>query len=256
MSLFLRQSSRILTRPTCRYSVRQFSRTSTRQDLFDFLKKRSIKPRDAQKEKPQEAVTETTNTSVEETNKEKPKPNKREALRVIGKPPSIHESWETEKNGFDLSNPWPTKLNNSELSIEQVENALLKNYTEIIQPTLNTSVEDWMKTELNDLKLRFDYTKAVISQLNVSIPDRVLSEMNQISDLYDYYVDNVVGKIVNEKLPDAIYFDPNEFEGTNITFVDADKEKKDSKQRWKNLVKQAKDKQRQRQRELLDKALE
>lgn len=262
MSVLLRQQRAAALR-VCRQvgGQRSFSQTTQRQDLFDFLRRRSIKPRD---EEPKPTATESSTpaqpqkktsdvmSEVESSSSSEPV---KQSLRIVGKPPSIQETWESEKNGFDLSSPWPIKLVAPELTSEAVMNALETNYAKIVEPKLTEKPADWKSAKLDDLQLRFDFSKAVIAELQVSIPDRVLSQLSTIGDIHDYYLDQVVGRIFNEKLPDAVYFNNEDFEGTNVTFVDADKEKKESKLRWKRLVQEAKEQQRQQQRELLDKAL-
>lgn len=241
---------------------RRFSQSSGRQDLFDFLRRRSIKPRDEESKppstesstpaKPQKKTSDVMSEVESSSSSEPVKQN----LRIVGKPRSIQETWESEKNGFELSNPWPIKLVAPELTTEAVVNALETNYAKIVEPKLTKKPTDWKSAKLDDLQLRFDFSKAVIAELQVSIPDRVLSQMSTIGDIHNYYLDQVVGRIFDEKLPDAVHFNNEDFEGTNITFVDADKEKKESKLRWRRLVQEAKEQQRQQQRELLDKALQ
>ena len=146
-------------------------------------------------------------------------------------------------------NAFPTSLVAPELSAEKVTEALKSNYTKYFLASASSTSgsnsssslgDDYLDIVLDNLDSRFAYMESVMHDLGVAIPDQVLSTLTTINDVQNYYLTKVVAIQFNEKLPDAIYLDPNDFEGMNITIVDVAQERREKRAKWKSLLKEAK----------------
>lgn len=174
-------------------------------------------------------------------------------LRVLATPPDPEIEWNKKKNGFEV-NPWPLRYNNAKLSSEEVDSALKTAFQSVFQKD-GADEATLASHSLADLNLRFKFVKEVSRILDIAIPDKVLSTSITIGGIKQYLHDNVVGVQFDEKNPEAIYLDPKNYQGLNISFYDKKAEISKQKQRFTEAYQQAKQAEIQRQREALEKAL-
>lgn len=177
-------------------------------------------------------------------------------LEVLGMPAyDTVESWEAESNGFKIV-PFPINLQNEKLDdLDLVKGAIFRAATAHglfpANATAPPEGEQWLSDIVfDDIKTRFLVFKQIQRELDIQIPDPELSRIGSAEMLFEYFLDKVHGvKRFNPKEPNAIYLDPQEFIGTNITLKNgglSDAEvRKLKKQRWRELVKEAKSKQEQ-----------
>lgn len=221
-----------------------------RQNLFDFFRKNKVienEPKVPVK-KTKEIMKELENTDSKST--------ERVNLRVLATPPDPEIEWNKKKNGFEV-NPWPLKYNNARLTSQEVDSALKTAF----QSTFNGSEAqaadgaDLASYSLSDLNLRFQFAKEVSRVLDIAIPDKVLSTSITIGKIKQYLDDKVVGVQFDEKNPEAIYLDPKNYQGLNITFYDKKADISKQKQRFTEAYQKARQAEVERQREVLEKAL-
>lgn len=194
------------------------------------------------------ATKESTADVMKRAEQGQVKAPERRKLRVIGLPDE-GPSWEEARNGFDLK-AFPTGYVSPQLTAQSVDSALKSAYSNL----WSSAPEDYLSKRLDNLNERFEFTKSVVQHLGVAIPDAVVSQLQTVGDIQAYFVDRVVGKKFNEKEPDAVYFDPAEFEGLNVRFEDAKEEKTREVKKWKELVRQAKEHDRLERARLMEEA--
>ncbi|CAN6626883.1 large ribosomal subunit protein mL50 [Trichomonascus vanleenenianus] len=229
-------------------SARAFSTSAVRADLFDFLKRRSIKP--AEPKVPLKSTKEVMK-SVESGEADAASQEKK-VLRVIGGPQRDNR-WSEESKKFSFR-AWPVKYVDPSLTEETVLNALKTEYHKVIAPE---APSDWLSTPLTDLRQRFEYTKQIQLALRVSIPDSVLSTLLTVGDIKEYYVRKVSGVELNEKEPDAVYLTQEQFNDLgNVRVVDVAEERQARQDRWKQAVREAKEAEKKKADELLKSAME
>ncbi|ANB11360.1 hypothetical protein AWJ20_4166 [Sugiyamaella lignohabitans] len=247
--LSLRRSLQTIAPRLALQQHRQLSSSIPRSNLFDFFRRAGVK--DESKPVPKQTKTKDVMKELESGESEVVS-DKRVKLRVLGAPPK-DESWEQERNQFEV-NAWPLKATAPELQETQVTEALQNAYNKHFTSSNDTSAS-YLDQSLDDLNLRFSYTKEVSRELSVIIPDAVLSKVQTIGDVYEYLTTKVAGRRYDENQPEAIYLDPKEFEGLNITIRDAISEKRNKKLRFKEALAGARNAEKARQEELLQKAL-
>lgn len=107
---------------------------------------------------------------------------------------------EAAMNGFTVT-PWirPLKTRQPKLSLDEVTARLAELHPD---------------GDLREISTRFRVAKQFQELVGWVLPDRVLTTVTSTAALAQAYVAEV--RVRNEKLPDAIYLDPKEFEGTNV----------------------------------------
>lgn len=215
--------------------ARTFTTTSCKNDIFDFLKLR--KPKTEQPQSTSEVMRKSEDEQLANSSPTKNTETKvqRKKLRIIGEPVD-NNKWKDVNNGF-VMNAWPVKQVAPKLTEQRIENALLDAYKTVFGGSGDQS--DFKNTPLNDLQLRFEYTKQVAKFMKCSIPDAVISRLGTINDIHNYYTYKVKGVHVNEKEPDALYLNKNEFP-SNVSIVDTVEDKRRQKKIWKNTLSKAK----------------
>lgn len=228
------------------YSVplqRQFhSGRQTQMDILGFLRGR--------KEQPGLAPVKAESTSkvikdIEErqSRNEMSKNLDPVELEVIGLPVEELEWNETQRNGFEV-NAFPIHQVNPEVTQQEVDVALYNAYSEVVlkNPSSADNITipaEWVNTEITDLTVRLQFLKHIMKALNTAIADNKLVDLSSINALQGYFSTKAIGRKFNEKEPDAIYLDPNDFKGTNITILDAPISKKERLAKWQQLVEEA-----------------
>jgi RNase H-fold protein (predicted Holliday junction resolvase) len=174
-------------------------------------------------------------------------------LEVIGLPPRDYSVWtEEERNGFTVE-AFPISQVNSELTGEQVQAALVKAYNEINAAAVESISEEIASKTFEDFNARLQFLKSVEKTLKTAVSDSKIIELDSIQAIANHFNNFVIGRQFNEKEPDAIYLNPEDFKGTNITLVDESLSTKKAKSKtWDRLVEQA----RKAQEEELEKSLE
>lgn len=150
-------------------------------------------------------------------------------LDVLGAP--VVDTWSEEERAQFAFKAFPIAKHNAELTIEEVESVLGSSYKQVY----GSEGQDLGQ----DLNKRFAYLKAVMQGLNTAIPEKYIIQFGSVEDVRTYFAGKVVGIEFNEKEPEAIYLNPEDFKGTNITLVDVVKSKKERKQKWDDLINQA-----------------
>lgn len=220
---------------------------SARSDLFSFFRKTKVpEPVAAPPPKPKKTAEVMNELASDSKKVGRPK------LRVLGEPP-VDNSWEQENNDFEV-NAWPVKTIAPKLTAAEVDEAVKRAYNSIVKGI--PSGGDIGDTSLLDLKTRFAFTKYVNQVLKVAIPDAELNTITSVGDVENYYKRKVIDKEFNEWEPEAIYLKPEDFQGYNVTIIDAKAERKKLRERRNELLKAAKRSEAQRQRELLEKAFD
>ncbi|VVT54033.1 uncharacterized protein SAPINGB_P003873 [Magnusiomyces paraingens] len=232
-------TANIVRRAATMVQTRRMLHTTTPRalDLFSFFRSKqaspALKPVEVPKpKKTKELLSEIESGSASDvTQRQAPK------LEVIGLP-NTDESWSFENNGFSLAEAFPINTVAPTLDLAQVATAI-RVAAGINTDTNNDSIE-WMKSvSLLDFGTRLDFTKRVARELGVAIPDSRLAEIVDAHDLYNYFETFVAGVHFNPKEPDAIYLDPKDYEGTNITILPKPLSKGEQKKKWGRLVAQA-----------------
>jgi hypothetical protein len=231
-----------------RYNGRNVARTlhtsTVRLDLFSFFRKTKV-PEERALVKPQK-TSEVMKQLADDT-----KQSERPKLRMLGTPP-VDNSWELENRGFAV-NPWPVRTVAPNLTLEKVEEALRNAYETVIGGKADANIGE---ISLLNLRTRFDFIKHVNKVLKVAIPDVEISKMSSIADVGQYYTKRVINREFNEWEPEAIYLKPEDFEGYNVTIVDAQAERAKIRDKRKSLLQAARKAEHDTQRKLLEKAFE
>lgn len=231
-------------------------------DLFSFFRSRKEKEQALSQTQPA-VKTESTknvikNIEAREAANEVSKTLKPVELDVIGQPPAKDAEWEDVKNGFSVENAFPINTVSPDVDLELVKSTIfrLSRPTKADAAAENAAApegEEWMKKiDLFDFHTRFLFVKSVSKALNIAVPDNQLGTLVDAHALYKYFSTKVAGHKYDPKRPDAIYLDPKEFEGTNITIVKKELSKGQEEKKWKQLVEKAK----QAEEEALKKSLE
>ncbi|ODQ66647.1 hypothetical protein NADFUDRAFT_50558 [Nadsonia fulvescens var. elongata DSM 6958] len=160
-------------------------------------------------------------------------------LEVIGEPAKV-DTWRYEMNGFKIKQ-WKNKPENrlalrNQVEAEAAVKASFKGITKKDQ-----AAEISLDYQLDDLLQRFNFVKSFTIQTGVTIPDHILSKVQTPRDLVRYLNSSVIGVNFDEKSPKAIFLDQKDWEGTNVTIIDTDKERKIKNDNWKELVRKAKE---------------
>lgn len=222
-----------VSRVAVRQNVRQFHNTRASNDLFDYFRIRNFLKKE---EGPKEVEVESAKDVMKKVESSEEDLSKVSNLRVLGKPPkdTTWEELEAPKWAFQ---PWPTAQNNKKLKLRTVQIALAHAAKQHIAGFEKGS--DLMAASLQDLTTRFNFIKEITPRLNVSIPDAVLTKATNVGDIFNYLEANVVGREFDEKQPDAVYLNPDEFEGLNVTFVDHGAESAKQAKKFKKLLDKA-----------------
>ena len=142
-------------------------------------------------------------------------------LRVLGMPKNNKADWDSVKDVASFT-AWPTSYHRSDLSTEQIESAVAAAFG---------------SADLSNLSQRFQAIKSLSESLNLAIPDSVLSKVESTQDAVEYL--KSVARPYNEKTPDAVYLNAEDFKDTNITISDPAAERKARRKHYKSLVRQA-----------------
>lgn len=220
---------------------RGFHSTGVAQlDILGFLKGRKEQPGLAPVKKAEATSKVIKDIEEREARNEKSKNLEPVELEVIGMPPE-DVSWEEQRNGFEVKG-FPIKAVNPQVTGPQVDAALYQAYAEVVlgqkpDGAVDSSIPaEWVNAEISDLSTRLEVLKHVMVSLNTAIPDSKLVELSTLGALQTYFSTKVIGRQFNDKEPDAIYLNPADFEGTNITVLDAPLSKKATRAKWQKLV--------------------
>lgn len=233
---------------SCYYVIRSLHTSSSRSDLFSFFRKTKVPMEPGKELKP--TKPQKTSEVMKELVSDK-KDKKRSNLRIIGAPPA-DDSWELENNGFQV-NAWPVTTVAPKLTSQQVDEALKNAYDTVIGENTQVSLSE---RSLLDLNTRFNFIKHVNKDLKVAMPDSEVNNVNVIGDVEKYYKKRVIDKEYNEWEPEAIYLKQEDFEGYNVTIIDAQADRAKRREKRASLLREAKKSEYDRQRELLDKAFD
>lgn len=224
-------------------SARGFHSTGARTlDILGFLKGRKEQPGLAPVKKAEATSKVIKDIEEREARNEKSKNLEPVELEVIGMPPE-DLSWEEQRNGFEVKG-FPIRAVNPNVTGPQVDAALYRAYAEVVLGQKldaaagegNSIPAEWVQAEITDLTVRLEVLKHVMLSLNTAIPDSKLVELSTLGALQTYFSTKVIGRQFNDKEPDAIYLNPADFEGTNITVLDAPVSKKAARAKWQKLV--------------------
>ncbi|PRT56819.1 hypothetical protein B9G98_04439 [Wickerhamiella sorbophila] len=172
----------------------------------------------------------TKDTKAQEDLPEDTKPRR---LRMLGKPKDPKEDWESVKE-FAEFQAWPTRFHRSDMTSGQIESAVSSAFAGV---------------EFSNISQRFEAVKKLSQELQIAIPDAVLSRTTSKEYITGYL--ESVARPFDEKMPDAIYLNPEDFQGTNITISDPVAERKERRRRYAQLLQDAKRAQNEKAKELL-----
>ncbi|KAG7927175.1 hypothetical protein KL925_002546 [Ogataea polymorpha] len=197
-------------------SARQFHNSVVRPSVLDYFK--FYKKKDAAPETP----VKDTKEVIKEIETKTRDPVTSNEVVILGKHNSEFSDEKVSKKALEgfVFNTWlPEKSefsnrNTGSLPYQEVVSELLTEIFKTHVPSINAS-----DLKLDDLALRFKLLKEVQIKFGTSIPDIKLSQLDSFDKIERYLLDKLDPKsqLFNEKLPDAVYLDPKEFEGTNIT---------------------------------------
>lgn len=172
----------------------------------------------------------TKDSKVQEDLPEDSKPRR---LKMLGKPKDPQEDWEKVK-GVAVFEAWPTRYHRSDLTVAEIETSVTAAFSGV---------------DFSNLSQRLDAIKKISAELKLAIPDTVLSRATSQESVTEYL--QSVARPFDEKIPDAIYLNPEDFVGTNITISDPVAESKERRKRYKQLLRDAKVAQEAKAKELL-----
>ena len=226
---------------------RCFSTSSKKLSIMDYFKFYKKKDSDiVPTKKTEQVIDEIENNKVD---------YKKKKITILGKKnPELYDKQVIFKNlnGFTV-NRWIPKETyyKLKLSNKNPENTYIDVIDSIIPELYNKfylrnsnespiSLESFESINLNDLYQRFIFIKQVQIKFGIEISDLKLTQLNNLLKLKNHLVRELnPSKIeLNEKLPNAIYLNPEEFIGTNISIGDHIFEKQKSKH-FKKLIKKA-----------------
>lgn len=225
-------------------------------DLFSFFRSRKEKEQAIQQKPVKSTKSVIQDIESREAASETSETLKPVELEVIGAPPAKDASWAEESNGFTVDNAFPINTVSPAVDLELVKATIYRLSQK--KPAADAELQvpeglDWMKKiELIDFPSRFFFVKAVSKALNIAVPDNQLGSILDAHALYSYFATKVAGHHYDPKRPDAIYLDPKDFEGTNISIAPKTLTKAQEQKKWNKLVEQAK----AAEEEALKKALE
>lgn len=227
-------------------------------DLFSFFRSRKEKEQ-VLAPKPQKTASLLKDIEQREASGETPQTLKPVELEVIGLPVE-DRFWDAEQNGFSMEGAFPISSISPDVSLEAVKSTIYNisqnNATPENTPNSSSIPEgtEWMKQiDLLDFNTRFQFVKAVSRALNIAVPDSQLANIVNAEALYTYFSTQVAGYHYDPKRPDAIYLNPEEFEGTNITILPKPLSPKQREEKWQHLVEEAKNAEEQAARAAFEK---
>lgn len=207
-----------------------FSTSSTRQvDLSNLYSKLTGWRRKTPKEAPVDPTkvreSERSDTGMHTDSK----PRK---LEILGQPKKVEEDW-PEVQQYAEFTPWPTNQHRKDLTKEQIASVL-------------NSIKD---LDFRNIEARFAAVKSISEQLSLAIPDAVFTKLNSTADLENHLHKSAVP--FDERQPDAVYLNPEDFVGLNITLSDPVAERRSRKRRTHEVIKEAKAAQKRATDELM-----
>lgn len=141
-------------------------------------------------------------------------------LRIIGQPKRIEDEWHLV-DGVAQFEAWPTNFHSKTTTVNLIE----------------TRLEQVQDADIKDLSKRLETLKKVCLDLKTAIPDPYLAQITDVSSLKACLLKSV--EEFDELRPDAVYFKPEDFEGTSVVFEDTVKLRKTRKARMEALYKEA-----------------
>ncbi|CDK28613.1 unnamed protein product [Kuraishia capsulata CBS 1993] len=234
MSLRISRMSRVtqISRSLQSLQARKFSTTAQTQgllDYFSFTRKNKLKTAEkSTKEVMQELETQDKDLTTQV------------AIPILGRTDPRNKDWKKKMNGFS-GESWIPSQTTIKAELEGKQDA---EKSEIITKRVSELHAQYAGSSdgaLSDLSKRFTFLKQVQLEFGVAISDIKLTQLNNLHLVEDFVVSNLLGpkSRFNERFPNAIYLDPKEFEGTNISvtkFVGA----KEKQKKFEKLVEQAK----------------
>ena len=154
-------------------------------------------------------------------------------LRIVGLPRKLEEDWPSVKQYAEFV-AYPTNHFKHDLK----------------QTDIDASLQKVTESEISSLMTRLDAIKKVSTELNIAVPDHALAKISSLAEFRQYLVG--ASKLYDEKRPDAVYFNPEEFSDLNITFHEDLKERIELKLRMQELNKEAVEKAKEATSSLLE----
>lgn len=177
-------------------------------------------------------------------------------LDVIGAP-AADDSWAREHNGFSMAGAFPVHTHKPELDMETVTAAIAEAAgVELAAGADEASIRGALAAHaLPEFGARLAFVAAVSRALGVAVPDSRLAALVDAAALRDHFAAHVAGVHYNPREPDAIYLNPADYEGSNITILPTPATKADRKKRWNKLVAEARIATESRVQQQLDSAM-
>ncbi|ODV93398.1 hypothetical protein PACTADRAFT_51993 [Pachysolen tannophilus NRRL Y-2460] len=158
--------------------------------------------------------------------------------------------WKTKMNNFKVESWVPEKskyyyglkqYDSNDLKLEKygelINNLLLTSYNKFYPNNQLESISQFNSNLNNDLSLKFKFFKYIQITFGLKISDMNLTQINTLQALNDFLKTELKPNktIINEKLPNAIYLNPQDFKNTNV-YIDSSISPKEKQKKFNKLI--------------------